>query len=370
MIRVTLRPRADWQRKVEKVGFLWHTAGGQPYWNEGVAYEFSMAEVLRIEAATNELQERVIEAIETIIARDWFSRLGLGAPARQLILESWNREPNELSLYGRFDLVWDGTGHPKMLEYNADTPTSLMEAAVIQWYWLQDTHPGYDQFNSIHERLIRRWEDLKQTGIDALHLCSMDTEEDLGTLRYVGDCAAQAGIQVIQHLRMKEIGWSGQRFVDTSDRPIRNCFKLYPWEWLLRDQYGQWVDRTRWVEPAWKMLLSNKAILPILWELFPSHPNLLPASFEPMSGDYVTKPYLSREGANVTMCLDGQTTTSGGPYDGPVIYQKFQCPPQFDGMHPIIGSWIIGEEAAGLGIREDASLVTGNLSRFIPHYIA
>lgn len=367
MKRITIRPRADWSRKVEEVGFLWHTADGRPYWNETASYEFTMPEVLTIEAATNELQELVTRAIETIIARDWFERMGIGSRASQLILDSWDRD--ERSLYGRFDLVWDGTGHPKMLEYNADTPTSLMEAAVIQWYWLQETHPGRDQFNSIHERLIRRWQELKRTGIDELHLCSLESEEDLGTLRYVADCAAQAGIRVMQHLSMEEIGWSGQRFTDTNDRPIRNCFKLYPWEWLVRDEYGKWAERARWIEPAWKMLLSNKAILPILWELFPSHPNLLPASFEPLTGDYVAKPFLSREGANVTLHVKGNTFTSDGPYDGPRIYQQFHWPARFDGVHAIIGSWIIGEEAAGMGIREDASLVTGNLSQFAPHYI-
>jgi glutathionylspermidine synthase len=36
-------------------------------------------------------------------------------------------------LYGRFDLAYRGDGPPKLLEYNADTPTALFEAAVVQW---------------------------------------------------------------------------------------------------------------------------------------------------------------------------------------------------------------------------------------------
>jgi glutathionylspermidine synthase len=368
--RITLNPRPDWQERVEKVGFLWHTVEGRPYWNESAAYEFTMAEVLKLEGATNELQERVIEAVEIILERDWFSRMGIGAQARQLIIDSWRREPADLSLYGRFDLAWNGTGEPKMLEYNADTPTSLMEAAVIQWYWLQDLFPQNDQFNSLHERLIERWGQLKKTGIDDLHLACMESEEDLGTLRYVGDCAAQAGIRVIEHLRMNQIGRRGAEFVDMSNRRIHNCFKLYPWEWMLRDENGQYVTGARWIEPAWKMLLSNKAILPILWELFPSHPNLLRASFEPLDGDYVRKPYWAREGANVTLHLFGRETSTEGRYaDQPMIYQKYYPLPSFGGCHPVIGSWIIGEEAGGMGIREDAGLVTGNLSRFVPHYI-
>jgi glutathionylspermidine synthase len=69
-----------------------------------------------------------------------------------LIREAWAAQPP--SLYGRFDLAWSGTGPPKLLEYNADTPTSLVEAAVAQWYWLEQVHPGGDQFNSLHERLV------------------------------------------------------------------------------------------------------------------------------------------------------------------------------------------------------------------------
>ena len=130
---------------------------------------------------------------------NYLRRLKLPEAFWPLISESWHRDDG--SLYGRLDLSFGAHGPAKLLEYNADTPTALLESAVIQWFWFKDLlaslggleRGNFDQFNSIHERLIRRWEDLKQTGIDALHLCSMDTEEDLGTLRYVGDCAAQAG---------------------------------------------------------------------------------------------------------------------------------------------------------------------------------
>ena len=47
------------------------------------------------------------------------------------IAASWKRR--DASLYGRFDLRYDGQGPAKLLEYNADTPTSLFETAVFQW---------------------------------------------------------------------------------------------------------------------------------------------------------------------------------------------------------------------------------------------
>jgi glutathionylspermidine synthase len=35
----------------------------------------------------------------------------------------------------------------------------------------------------------------------------------------------------------------------------------------------------------------------------------------------------------------------------------------------VIGAWLVASEACGLGIREDTRLITGNTSRFIPHFI-
>ena len=104
-------------------------------------------------------------------------------------------------------------------------------------------------------------------------------------------------------------------FVDLEDRAIDLAFKLYPWEWMFHDAFGaKLIDApTRWVEPPWKAILSNKGILPLLWEMFPNHPNLLPAWFEDdpdaaqLGASYVRKPLYSREGANVTMVSAGAT---------------------------------------------------------------
>jgi glutathionylspermidine synthase len=120
------------------------------------------------------------------------------------------------------------------------------------------------------------------------------------------------------------------------------------------------------------MLLSNKALLPILWELFPGHPNLLPA-FEtpaPLGARYVRKPKLSREGANITW-VDGGVALeeTAGDYGAEgFVYQAIAPQVEFNGHHPVFGAWIVDHEPAGLGIREDTSRITGNFSRFVPHY--
>lgn len=378
MKRIQIQPRDNWENLLEESGFLYHTANGEPYWNESAVYEFTLNEINRIEKATNDLQVLVIGAVEHIIDNNRFSDLGIGDYAKDLILKSWNNEKfDEISLLGRFDLAYDGN-NLKLLEYNADTPTSLPEAALIQWNWLKDVFPQYDQFNSIHDKLIDRWKDLalhfqnKQVFLSCLH----DSEEDYGNVMYLADTAAQAGLEP-EFVYIQDIAYNHQfnKFY-SGNQQIDTLFKLYPWEWMVKDKFGQFVDKLRIVEPAWKMLLSNKAILPILWELNPDHPNLLESYFLnnckfTTRDSYVIKPFLSREGANISITENGQEIAySLGSYgDNPVIYQQYFQLPKFNDNYPIIGSWVIGENAAGMGIREDNGLITGNLSRFVPHYI-
>src|ERR1019366_7060858 len=101
-----------------------------------------------------------LDAAQVVIDRGWWSRLGIPEKAAPTILASWDRD--DPSLYGRFDLAYDDAAPRKLLEYNADTPTALIEAAVVQWYWMKDKFPrGTAQFNSIHDKLIWKWKDIK-----------------------------------------------------------------------------------------------------------------------------------------------------------------------------------------------------------------
>jgi len=366
-------PRPDWRTRVEAVGLSYHSHETGPYWDESACYEFDASEITRLENAASALHKLCIEAAGHVIETGQWDRLRIPEKARPLILESWERD--DFSLYGRFDFAFDGSGEPRLLEYNADTPTSLVEAAVAQWFWLEECHPGMDQFNSLHERLIAAWQRRGPAG--RIHFASVGMhEEDAMNLLYLRDTCEQAGIPT-QGLAMEDIGWDlrARRFVDLELRPIEHCFKLYPWEWLWQEDFARHLPSSsiRFLEPPWKMLLSNKGILPILWELFPGHPNLLPAyeSPDPLgSRDCVRKPLLGREGGNVQLRRGGAVVAeTGGAYgDEGYIWQEEARLPDFDGNHPVLGVWVVDHEAAGLGIREDSSPITGNLSRFIPHF--
>jgi glutathionylspermidine synthase len=376
MRRIASEPRRDWQRRVEEVGLVYHTQGTTPYWDESAHYRLTSDEVEVLERATNELHALCLAAVQHVIDADRFAELHIPELGAALVRQSWEAEPP--ALYGRFDLSFDGVRPPKMLEYNADTPTSLLEAAVVQWYWLQDVAPKKDQFNSIHERLIAAWTDLApHLGGPLLHVAAMDDWEDAITAAYVRDTAEQAGVRTRQ-LPVADIGWNASRgrFVDAEEVAIDAAFKLYPWEWMLHEEFGAQLlassATTRWIEPAWKMVLSNKGILPILWELNPGHPNLLAARFGDPGEmrDYARKPLLSREGANVTLVTANrppETGPDGGYGEEGFVYQELAPLPNLGGRRPVIGSWVIQGESAGIGIRESDSALTTNTSRFVPH---
>jgi len=377
MRRINAVLRDNWKKKVEELGFGFHTIDGV-YWDESAYYQFSSHEIDQLENATAELFARCLDAVQYVIDNNLYHLFKIDQQFIPFIEQSWNDDYP--SIYGRFDLVYDGTRPPKMLEFNGDTPTSLFEAGVVQWYWLEDVQPGNDQFNSIHEKLIDYWKYLlPYLNPGKLYFsCLKDNQEDFTTVEYLRDCAIQAGLET-SFIYLEDIGWNAdtRNFIDLQDEKIANIFKLYPWEWLLRDEFGANLlldsGKSFWIEPPWKMLLSNKAILPILWQLFPNHPNLLASYFDNtnLKYDYVKKPLLSREGENITMVRNGNmiASTEGNYGSEGFIFQELCQLPQFSFNYPVIGSWVIGCEPAGMGIRETKTLITDNLSRFIPHAI-
>lgn len=364
MQRLRQDPRSDRLERARRMGFRFAEIEGEPYWDETAYYRFTSDEVDALDDATAEIQRLLMEATDYAVRNNLHDPLGIPAGAWPIVRRSWERR--ELSLYGRLDLRFDGQGPPKLLEINADTPTALFEAGVIQWEWLQCTDEGADQFNSIHEKLIAAWPRMGLPGV--VHFaCARDSEEDRGTVDYLRDTAIQAGITA-PFLHVDEIGWNGQVFTDLEENPIEAIFKLYPWDWLLREQFGGYIPRarTRWIEPAWRLIPASKAFLSLLWHLYPGHPNLLPAFTEPgqTGGPEIGKPLWGREGANIS----APGIETDGPYAADrKVWQAYAELPVFGGRYPVIGSWIIAGEPAGIGIREDATPITRDTSRFVPH---
>ena len=259
MQRIACFERDDWQATADATGFVFHTDAGERYWDERAYYAFTLNEIeQQIEAPTAELNAMCRELVGRAVKDERYLRL-LKIPQAYwtLIAASWQR--NDPSLYGRFDFRFDGKGPAKLLEYNADTPTSLFEAAVFQWTWLEQAIERQiipkraDQYNSLHEQLIEAWRKIGNG--KRLHLAAaMDNAEDRGTVQYLADVAQQGGLDTVL-IDIAEIGWQeAGHFVDLQDQPIELAFKLYPWEWMMREEFGARLKgaSTRWIEPPWE----------------------------------------------------------------------------------------------------------------------
>ena len=376
-----LSPREDFANRLRERGF--EINPDDPYWMETSAYEFTEEEIDTLDDVAVEMHALCVEAAHYVIDRDLFYKFGVPEDWKHYLVKTIDRD--DPHIYGRFDFVFDGQRPPKLLEYNADTPTGLLEASVLQWDWLEDRRLP-DQFNFIHEALVARWkaEDVRVGIPRPLYFtCDQDSGEDWVTTTYLRDACEQAGIDT-RDINIVDIALghdeNGQEcFIDPSTmEKIQAAFKLYPWEFMARDEFGRNAlkDHTGFIEPAWKMLWSNKALLPILWEIAPNHPNLLEAhftkdAFEAAAQPYVKKALFGREGASVEIVHPdpAHAEKSEGEYgrEG-YVYQEYCEMPQFQGQYPVCGVWIVGDKAVGLGIREDSTRITRNTSNFVPHF--
>lgn len=380
------KPRADMVEQCLAVGFDYYhlpSSDGSHYWSDHIAYELSLAEIERIEDSANELHQMCLELVADEVKQGDYQHYGFTSLQKELVEQSWLR--GDFHLYGRFDFGFDGKTL-KLFEYNADTPTSLLESAVVQWQWLEQVEniPHRDQFNWIHEALVERFRLLKQqTGKTDLHFAGMSEagREDWGNIDYLCEVAYLAGWN-IHELCVEDIGVEPlqQRLVDLNERNIELLFKLYPLEWMTTAEFAPQMqgDKTKFIEPPWKLLLSNKLLLVKLWQKFANHPLLLPAYLSPQpsssSSLWVKKPLLGREGANIsyrskTLEFAAKGSEHTAFYDNAgYIYQEKYPMPVFDGMYPMVGCWVVGDQACGIGIREDFTAITGNDSHFIPHF--
>ena len=400
-----LPERPGWRDEAARLGFSFADMDGQPYWDETSAYCFTLSEIEdRIEAPSTELHQMCRAAAERILGEEQLlRRLHVPAEHWDLLAESWRQ--GEPELYGRLDLAYDGQGPALLLEYNADTPTALYESASYQWLWFEQQQAAgvlgadCDQFNSIHESLVARWAEICAPGEDVHFAADSSNPEDYATVETLAWAAREAGLGA-HFTDLAQIGLTSDgQFADDQSRVIGTLFKLYPWEDMLRDSYAEHLvgSGTRYIEPPWKAVVSNKGLLPVLWQMFPGHPNLLPAFFaedvehalsggrpaahvaaafdaarDRLARGHVTKPIYSREGAGVTLHRPGQPPLchADDSYSHhPMIVQALAPLPDFGGFYPVLGSWIVGQHCCGLGLREDTSPITHNLSRFKPHFI-
>lgn len=382
--RIRLARNDAFLSRAEALGFGFHSPEEREYWARDACYALTQEAAEALEAAARELAPMLDAAADAVVRRGDYAAFGFTDRLAALVEASHKaREP---SLYGRFDFRLDPDGGIKMFEFNAETPAALLEAAVVQLAWFEETppgpqtRPGSDQWNRIDDALVARWPAL---GLPRLiHFAAeREREDEIAQVAYLMATARAAGHDAA-FLPVDDISWQeGTGFTDPDGVPLAACFKLYPWDWLDAEEGGRLLPlgRTRWIEPARRMLQANKAILVTLWEMFPGHPLLLPASLDrgAIDGPAIGKPALGLEGHG--MRVDGaerdvSTEVAEGLPPSPVIWQAWaplpgHALPDAGLAYPVMGVWMAGDEPCGLGIREGDDLVTTLEDRFVPHVL-
>eukprot|EP00759_Apiculatamorpha_spiralis_P046497 PhF_6_TR42846/c0_g1_i2/m.64888 len=381
------------------VGINWDSFGfvSEPYWSRNAIYRVDAEAAIVLRNATYELHSMCLEVVDEVVNRpDLLRRLHIPEHAWSMIKTSWDaKDPDVL---GRFDFAIDkATGLPKLLEYNADTPTTLIESGVMQRNWVT----GW-QFNILHEMMTSVLESLaksKQKVCFAYqHLGDPhERNEEQDTITYVSKLYDEQATAIGgQHSNVVDIecmeaqnGQNGGRiacFVDGLERgDVDLLWKLYPWEWLVSEEFGYELcgvgamhntpPNVAVCEPAWKMILSNKGLLPLLWERYPNHPYLVEAYFDqPLdfrTNDvvpWVIKPLFGREAIGIRKG-NVKSNVEDPPVDiyGGSVYQRYVDVAPLHGRHWTVGSWVIRGQPSALSFREDIHDVVSQNSCFVAH---
>lgn len=387
MKRLSSSARADWRGALRRYGYGAEAAPAACHWNESAYYSFSAPEIDQIEEAANTLHGLILEAVRRVVEQRLYGLMGLPPAGNRLVGESWNAfggqgqaNPRHGVLCGRLDLACDGHGGIKLLSCQYDAPDSLFEAAVVQWNWLETTHPDADQFNGLHEGLVERFQELGrgQRGRETLHLaCATPDPGREGELHYLAALAEEAGLAT-RIVPLQEIGWDGRCFRDADDTPMTWLYKHYPWEALVQDAYASHLPAAGMavLEPAWTLVASNHGLLAQLWELYPEHPYLTPASYSesdlPRNRPVARRALLGLDRASLRLTHQGQTlfATESNVQPGGFVYQSW--PELFcqRGTTAVIQAWMVGERCLGMTVRESPEPVVEADAALVPHLFA
>ncbi|HEU5046820.1 MAG TPA: glutathionylspermidine synthase family protein [Rickettsiales bacterium] len=346
---------------------------GRNAWRGDVFYAFMPQEIQRLKDVAAELETLCMQAVEHVIRHRLYDAMLMpSAPSlRQEIERSWERQ--EPAFCGRLDLAYDGISAPKLLEYNPERPGLLLESALLQRYWLQHEMPHAGQFNEIEARLSQAWRalDTPELVISLLDTPHLHSEED-DIAAFLQRTAGSARINV-QIVPRRLIQTDHNRLWSPEGQPIRHLMITHDWYEMLAcgllDCFSP--QETRVIEPAWRCLLGNKALLKVLWDLYPDHPNLLHTTLhaEEQRGNYVTKPIIGAMGENITLHHAQEIRTQGRFGAFPNVYQQLASLPFHEAQYAQVGLWVIGGHPAGLIIREDASPIIRYDSVSLPHIV-
>lgn len=374
---------------LESIGFSWHTDDDGSDYLDNKLVCVNENEANAYYEAANELYDMFIVAAQNVIDNNRFDELGIPFNLIDAIKMSWENEVH-WHLYGRFDFAGGLDGKPiKLLEFNADTPTSLFESAILQWAILkQNNLDEHLQFNSIYESLMDNFKrlitldegveefDEHYQGWKILFSSVAGNKEEELTTKLLAHIATDAGFECnFAYADEVEFGEEGI-FKDGIN--YEYWFKLIPWEEIAIEE-GELAmlltqimrnQKAIILNPAYTLLFQSKGILKILWELYPNHPLLLECKEQPLQGkDYVKKPIFGREGANISIVKNGGNFKENvGPYgNNKMIYQEYYELNSNENEYYQAGVFF-AYEGCGLGFRK-GGIIIDNASKFVGHII-
>ena len=377
---------------LESIGFGWHTDldGSRYIADELVSITDDEAE--KFYEAANELYDMYVAAAKYVIDNDLFHELGIPFNLVDIIKASWENDVH-WHIYGRFDLAGGIDGKPiKLIEFNADTPTSLFETAIIQWAMLKFNNINEaKQFNNLYEALVENFKrlitleedtskfDEYYEGWKILFSSIAGNNEDENTTRLLEAAARDAGFEC-GFAFVDEVGFDDDEGIFWNEKNWEYWFKLIPWEMIAIDESDLALiikniinnQKAIILNPAYTLLFQSKGIMKILWDLHPNHPLFLQSSFEPLKGKkQVKKPFLAREGANVSIInSDGNIEAqNGGEYDnGKFLYQEFAEFAKDSNGDSYQAGVFFAFEGCALGFRKGKDIID-NYSKFVGHII-
>lgn len=379
---------------LESIGFSWHTdTDGTPY-APAQLVEISSEEAEAYYQAVNELYDMYVSAAQYVIDNDLFFELGIPFNLVELIKQSWENDVH-WHLYGRFDLAGGLDGKAiKLIEFNADTPTAVFETAILQWAMLKQN--GLDeaaQFNDLFDGLVENYKRLMTLDDDTsafdelyaqnpykiLFTCIEGNSEDEATTRLMQAAAKHAGFNT-RFAYIHEISFDDEGGISVDGENYEFLFKLVPWEQIAVDE-GELAlilqnivnnQKAIILNPAYTLLFQSKGIMKILWDLYPNHPLLLESSYAPLAGKkYVKKPFLAREGANVSVIdANGDVLAqNGGEYEnGKFLYQEYYDFNTDEKGQKYQAGVFFAYEGCALGFRCGGEIIN-NFSKFVGHII-
>ncbi len=378
---------------LESVDFSWHTHPNNEAFLKDEIVIITESEATAYYDAANELYDMFVEAAEYVIENNLFHELNIPFNLVELIKESWENDVH-WHLYGRFDFAGGLDGEPiKLLEFNADTPTSLIETSIAQWALLKYNNLDNEkQFNNVYhalrenfQRLVTLEQDVSKfeeyyDGWKILFSSVRGTQEDEDTTRYLQSIAEEAGFNT-EFAYVDEVEFSAEDGIFFKEEPYEFWFKLLPWEDIAIEEgelatlLTEIINHKKAIilNPAYTLLFQSKAIMKILWDLFPNHPLLLETSFEPLKGRaYVEKKAFGREGENVTIYdTDGSIIDKKeGDYDQYTsIFQEMATLNRDEKGNYYQAGVFFAYEGCGLGFRCASRAILEDAASFAGHMI-